>query len=114
MTTKKYFEELKCDNCYGDGNTPIHRDHDNYPDVNCCPENCDCIICKGSGIIRGADITSTIKPILEGINKEINLCDEAIKYYATKKSPLQELGHQASGLEKAKQIILDNVIEVEE
>ena len=93
MTQAKYFQKLKCDECENiSGRPAIHT---------------------------GADITEIIKPILEGIDKEIKLCDEAIKYYATnyhfvRKPKLQELGHQAVGLQKAKQIIEENVIKVED
>ena len=90
MTQTKYFQKLKCE-CV-DFSGAIHL-------------NCD--TCKGSGIIAGADITSTIKPILEGIDKA----------QIQRELQLLVLEVRSDGywnaLEKAKQIIEENTIKVE-
>ena len=83
MTQTKYFQKLKC-KCSHDGSIVK-----------------TCWNCKGSGFIKGADITSTIKPILEGIENN--------------KRSVEQFGYGAfnNALEKAKQIIEENVIKVE-
>ena len=78
MTQAKYFQKLKCDGDFQHS------------------KSCEC---KGSGIIAGADITSTIKPILEGIDNAMKITNDA---------------RHLHGLNIAKQIIEDNVIKVEE
>ena len=90
MTQLKYFQKLKC----------------NYTKSH--PKIC---LCEGSGIIARADITETIKPILDGINN-------SKLPIPSKKSKLNDLyGESKSfneGLEKAKQIIEENTIKVED
>ena len=92
MTQAKYFQKLKCENL------------GKFPNWHTNPKGFyKCDKCDNSGIIAGADITETIKPILEGIefNEHLsNINGRKIK----------------SGLvriEKAKQIIEENTIKVE-
>ena len=91
MMNEKYFQKLKCD----------HSQH-----------------CKdGSGIIAGADITSTIKPILEGIDNKEDLWMEyweertkgkGISFgYGSKNTEKRSF---LKGLQKAQQIIEENII----
>ena len=87
MTQAKYFQKLKCE-C---GGIKL-RLAPNKEVVTTLPH----IKCNGSGIIKGADITSTIKPILEGIDKEIRISYSGKYFY-----------------KKSKQIIEENVIKVE-
>ena len=86
MTQTKYFQKLKCE-CV-DFSGAIHL-------------NCD--TCKGSGIIAGADITSTIKPILEGIDSNEHIAN--INGRKIRSGLIR--------IEKAKQIIEENTIKVE-
>jgi len=46
----------KCKECKGDGNTNIHRSHYKFTndefrakELECCPDLCDCNVCKGTG-----------------------------------------------------------------
>ena len=121
----KYFQKLKCLYC---------KFYSNNKD-NC--HNCD-----GSGIIKGADITSTIKPILDLYDKYINFdyekyrlpkefesqalsdfrCpDCSVKIYGVPTDLIKHLKKEHDWifaifkddiqiLQKAKQIIEDNVI----
>ena len=52
MIQAKYFQKLKCEQCF------------TWEDL-----GEECGICKGSGIIKGADITETIKPIFDYIEE---------------------------------------------
>ena len=54
MTQAKYFQKLKCKSCTAFDDNATHQEF---------------MQCKGTGIIKGADITETIKPIFEGIKK---------------------------------------------
>ena len=85
----KYFQKLKCPECVGYG----------------CQ---DCLI---SGIIKGADITSTIKPIWEGIDKEL-ISDNVYRNIETNDEDAYFKG-VIDAFRKAKQIIEENVIKVE-
>ena len=87
MTQAKYFQKLECEICHGSSKL--------------------CYDCKGSGIIAGADITSTIKPILEWIENSKDeykpkVIDKGI--YNLVRSGFN------NGLQKAKQIIEENII----
>ena len=95
MTQAKYFQKLKCD----------HSQH-----------------CKnGSGIIAGADITSIIKPILEGIDKFKNVlryCSECKIWRLLEPDCLHKSIYKHTiefvELGKAKRIIEEKVITVVE
>ena len=87
----KYFQKLKCE-CV-DFSGAIHL---------------NCINCKGSGIIAGADITSTIKPIWEGIDKEL-ISDNVYRNIETNDEDAYFKG-VIDAFRKAKQIIEDNII----
>ena len=87
----KYFQKLKCEDC---GYGTIADDFG---------EEIICLYCKGSGIIAGADITSTIKPILEGIDSNEHIAN--INGRKIRSGLIR--------IEKVKQIIEENTIKVE-
>ena len=88
----KYFQKLKCE----------HK-VESLKDL--------CTDCKGSGIIKGADITETIKPILEGIDKEL-ISDNVYGNIETNDEDAYFKG-VIDDFRKAKQIIENNLIKVE-
>ena len=94
MTQTKYFQKLKC-RCKGI----------EFEEGTCCGS------CKGSEIIKGADITETIKPILEGIDKELIL-DTVYGNIETNDEDAYFKG-VIDDFRKAKQIIENNLIKVE-
>ena len=124
MTQTKYFQKLKYENL-----SKFPNWHTNSKGFYDCP------ICHKAGIIKGADITETIKMILEGIDDEIK---KNSKYFHKEKDVAYHpellpkgvgeiefcslcmeddyCSHELiiKGLQKAKQIIEKNVIEVEE
>ena len=95
----KYFQKLKCEDC---GYGTIADDFG---------EEIICLYCKGSGIIKGVDITSTIKPILGGIKLM-----EYRKGSYGKDGFYSRLTREKwnSHLVQLKQIILANVIKVKD
>ena len=82
MTKTKYFQKVKCD---------CKDFYDN-----------ECVFCGNTKEIKGADITQTIKPILEEIENN--------------KRSVEQYGYGAfnKALQKANQIIEGNVVKVEE
>ena len=84
----QYFQKLKCNGDFQHG------------------KSCEC---KGSGIIAGADITSTIKPILDWFETRIDY----MKSIKPHKEELVTLKTSIGLLKEAKQIIEENVIKVE-
>ena len=90
----KYYQKLKC-RCKGI----------EFEEGTCCGS------CKGSGITKGADITSTIKPILEGII--LSKLSKIILLYGDLHDREERIGFNR-GLQKAKRMIEENVINVEE
>ena len=98
MVEAKYFQKLKCENL------------GKFPNWHTNPKGFyKCDKCDNSGIIAGADITSTIKPILEGIELEIEICNKDAQDDDKEVSQHIIIGRVRS-LEKAKQIIEENVI----
>ena len=81
----KYFQKLKCEK--------------HFHDLGC------------NDSIQGADITSTIKPILEGIDKEL-ISDNVYSNIETNDEDAYFRG-VIDAFRKAKQIIEENVIKVE-
>ena len=100
--TPQYFQKLKCEcHCH-----------------NCCKESVQ--PCCDKGIIAGADITSTIKPIFQFIIKnEWVLCDcvaKQVKDYQNRKQvKYGDYNHntEVCPFEKIKQTIEENTIKVE-
>ena len=100
----KYYQKLKCRCKY------FWANGIEFEEGTCCGS------CKGSGITKGADITETIKLILEGINNQIEILIKNYNHhinYGNERVAEGLLGNK-NGLQKAKQIIEENVIKVEE
>ena len=97
MTQTKYFQKLKCES--GNGT----------------PDNSNLWVCpycyKGSGIIAGVNITETITPILYLFNELENRYKHRIYRNPMSKTMQKDI---LESLQKAKQIIENNVIKVEE
>ena len=109
MTQAKYFQKLKCENL------------GKFPNWHTNPKGFyKCDKCDNSGIIAGADITETIKPILEGNEKfkvVFRYCSECKTYRLLEPDCNHEYFYKHKiefvELEKAKQIIEENTIKVE-
>ena len=95
----KYFQKLKCE---------CTDFYDN-----------ECVFCGNTKEIKGADITSTIKPILEGIDElGVGLIKSISKHRCRKMlgdlcKDCQIYEANVDGLQKAKQIIEENIIKCE-
>ena len=103
MVESKYFQKLKCDQIVCVNN----QEKSGYA-------YSKCIRCKGSGIIAGADITETIKPILEGQEMLIKEFEHLLTNYLSMwKQHRGVTKHLDEIREEAKEIIEENTIKVE-